>query len=155
MPANKKYDHPALQRLYDYWLSKFKGGNIPGRSDVDPLDIPEILPKICLLDVERTDDGPRFRFRLFGTEHQEFNQQDFTGRTIDEVFSPEAAAKIGATYTQIVESGEPHYWREALAFPGREHIEYERLMCPLASDGETVDMLIGVFVFGSSERGRS
>ncbi len=155
MPVNKKYDHPALQRLYDYWLSKREDGKIPGRSDVDPLDIPDILPHICLLDVERTDDSLRFRFRLFGTQHQEFNQRDFTGQLIDEVFPPEAAAKVNAAYRQVVESGEPHYWRENLAFEGREHIAYERLICPLASDGETVNMLIGAFVFGTKGRGRS
>lgn len=153
MPPNKKYDHPTVQRLYDYWLSKFKDGKIPGRSDVDPLDIPEILSGICLVDVERTDDGYQFRFRLIGTDHQEFNQQDFTGRTTDETFPPEAAARVNAVYTQIVESGEPHFWRETLSFAGREHIEYERLMCPLARDGKTIDMLIGVYVFGRKKHG--
>lgn len=155
MPDNKKYDHPALQQLYEYWLSKFEDGKIPGRSDVDPLDFPKILPHICLIDVERTDGRLQFRFRLFGTHHQEFNQQDFTGKTIDEVFPPDAAAKVNAAYTHVVETAEPHYWREDLAFEGRKHIGYERLICPLASDGETVDMLIGAFVFGSKKRGLS
>ena len=153
MPANKKYDHPALQQLYNYWLSKIEDGKIPGRSDIDPLDFPEILPKICLIDVDRTDDGLAFRFRLLGTEHQEFNQRDYTGHRLDEAFPADVAAKISAAYIQVVDSREPHYWRETLAAVGRDHIGYERLICPLASDGKSVDMLIGVFVFGIKERG--
>lgn len=157
MPIDKKnkYDHPALQRFYEYWLSKFKDGNIPGRHDVDPLDVPDLMPKLNLIDVERRDGGLSFRFRVFGTEHVEFNKADFTGQTVDEVFPPDVAAKVNAVYASVVGTGEPHYWRENIAIPGREHIEYERLICPLASDGENVDMLIGVFVFGSEKRSLS
>lgn len=35
----------------------------------------------------------------------------------------------------------------SLALPGREHIRLKRIVVPLASDGETIDMRIGVHAF--------
>lgn len=156
MPNENKpwSDQPVLRRFHEYWLSKHRDGRLPGRPDIDPLDIPDLMSKLNIVEVLRDGAGDggsgglRFRFRLVGTDHVEFNKTDFTGKTVDEVFPPEAAARINATYITVIETREPHYWRTNIALPGREHIEYERLICPLAADGETVDMLIGAFVFG-------
>jgi hypothetical protein len=38
--------------------------------------------------------------------------------------------------------------------PGREHLAFERMMFPLARDGVSVDMLIGVFVYDIGSRAR-
>jgi hypothetical protein len=40
---------------------------------------------------------------------------------------------------------EPHYRNGVAAIAGREHIPYERIVFPLAADGEHIDMLIVVF----------
>jgi len=36
-----------------YWNSKLQGDAIPARRDIEPLDIPELLPQVILLDVAR------------------------------------------------------------------------------------------------------
>src|SRR3546814_18827524 len=58
---------PKIKALLAYWQSIHPaGGGLPGRRHLDPVDIPELLPNIWMIDVKR---GPlRFRFRLVGTE---------------------------------------------------------------------------------------
>ncbi|HVJ41102.1 MAG TPA: PAS domain-containing protein [Dongiaceae bacterium] len=51
---------PALR----YWKS-LGGNRLPSRRDIDPVDIPELLQNVMLLDV--LDGGADFRYRLAGT----------------------------------------------------------------------------------------
>ena len=141
-------ENPRLIQFYEYWLSKFDGNNLPSRQDIDPLDFPELMPSILIVDVVPEGGVRRYCFRLFGTEHVEFNQRDLTGKFVDEVFSAEDTRKVHDAYDSIIETRTPHHWRSNIMLAGREFIHYERLMLPLASDGKTVDKMIGVFEFG-------
>ncbi|HVJ32338.1 MAG TPA: PAS domain-containing protein [Terriglobia bacterium] len=51
---------PALQ----YWKS-LHGDHLPSRRNIDPLEIPDLLQNVMLLDV--MEDGADFRYRLAGT----------------------------------------------------------------------------------------
>src|SRR3546814_7649374 len=76
---------PKIKALYDYWQSiRPNDLALPGRRHFDPLDIPELLPNIWMLDVKR--DPLRFRFRLIGTEIVRFTGRDSTGQWLDEVY---------------------------------------------------------------------
>jgi hypothetical protein len=145
------FDNPTLLRFLDYWRSKCRTGGLPARADIDPVDIHEMLPGIIIIEIVEEGGRTRYRFRLFGTAHVEYNLRDLTGMCIDEVFRPDDADKTEAAYATIAESREPHYWRTNVMLPGREFVYYERVMAPLSSDGETVDMLIGMFVFDRIE----
>ena len=85
------YDNPTLQRFYEYWLDKCRDDRLPARADIDPVDLHDMLPGIIIIDVVPEGGRRRFRFRLFGTAHVEFNQRDLTGKFIDEVFRPEVS----------------------------------------------------------------
>ncbi|MEJ2122712.1 MAG: PAS domain-containing protein [Alphaproteobacteria bacterium] len=146
-----EFDHPTLLRFLEYWRSKCREGRLPARADIDPVDLPDMLPGIIIIEVVDEAERRRYRFRLFGTAHVEFNQRDLTGKCIDEVFGPDDAARTEATYAKVIASGEPHYWRTNVMPPGREFVHYERVIVPLASDGEAVDMLIGMFIFDRIE----
>ncbi len=143
-PAGPPYDDPMLQRLYATWSSKHRAGLLPARTDVDPLDFPELLPFIFLVDVERDGDGQRFRYRLLGTRLFDSLGEDATGKLVEETFPAHYAVEINAVYRQVAESGEPHCWAYTVPMAKRDHIRYRRLICPLASDGKTIDALIGV-----------
>lgn len=139
---------PKLRRLLEYWSSKGADGRLPGRQHIDPLEIPRLLSSIVMMDVIQDDDvGMRFRFRLVGTENVALHGRDLTGHWLDEAFPSGTAEDIMTANRMVVESREPHYWRNTLHGPGRQHVRYERLLCPLAADGRTVDLLIGVFAF--------
>jgi hypothetical protein len=49
----------------EYWRSLYVDVRLSARADIDPLDIPLLLPQIILIDVDR--DVWNFRFRLIGT----------------------------------------------------------------------------------------
>ena len=72
--------------------------------------------------------------------------QECTGRFIDEMFTAEEVPQIHEAYRTVVAERKPHFWRTTLMMHGREHLNYARLLLPLASDGETVDMLIAALV---------
>ncbi|MGE5146600.1 MAG: PAS domain-containing protein [Candidatus Eiseniibacteriota bacterium] len=136
---------PRLRRFYDYWQGKHRGDRLPGRQDIDPLEIPDLLPHVSILDVVGQGDAVRFRFRLVGTANVQIAGREHTGAFIEEVFEADDAARLQTTFRGIVDNREPHYWQTSMAVRGNEPVSYVRLMVPLASDGATVDMLMGVF----------
>ena len=143
-------DHPRLRRFYEYWLSKCGPGKLPGRRDIDPVDIPELLPWMILIDPVLTPDGPRFRVRLVGTAIVTRAGRDTTGQWFEDLFLPQDAARFSATYREIMRTGRPHHAHTGYALDtalGQGRLRYERLLCPLAADGVTVDMLAGVVAF--------
>lgn len=131
----------TLRRIHVYWQSKCRGEQLPGRTDIDPLDFPWALGLVCLLGVERYPLA--FRYRLDGTTIAERYGADMTGRTIDAVRPDFHAALLRKHFTEVVESGRPSLYRVALRYGGQART-YMRLALPLARDGKTVDMIMTV-----------
>jgi hypothetical protein len=148
--------HPLFRRLADYLAAKAPPGRLPGRQHIDPVEIPDLLPHLLLLDVLRDDEAaePRFRIRLAGTEVETFHGRGLTGLYADEAFAGPRAEPILASYREIARTGVASFRRSAVLTPGREHLLFERVMFPLARDGVSVDMLIGVFVYEIGKRAR-
>ena len=133
----------TLRQAYDYWLSCWPAPTrLPGRQHLDPTEVPKLLPNLWLLDVE----GPprRYRYRLIGTAVVTAMRGDCTGRTLDELLEGEALTETLRVMDRIVETGRPD-WRSGLPLihADRRFNLLERLLLPLAGDGETVDMLLG------------
>jgi hypothetical protein len=137
---------PEFRQLYVYWRGKCNRDLLPGRADIDPLAFPALLPGIYLVDVIRSESEPRlgFRFRLAGTAHLEINQMEITGLTVEEAFPVDHGTQARAAYEQVVAEGQPRLFIGARAsVGGHTHRLFDRLLLPLASDGRTVDMLLG------------
>ena len=137
---------PEFRQLYRYWQSKHHGPKLPGRKDIDPTEIgPVLLPGIYLVEVLREKPGSLgFRFRLAGTDHLQSAGTEITGMRIEEVFSSPYLERARAAYTQVVERREPLVTLGARsAMVHRSEIIFDRLLLPLATDGQTVDMLLG------------
>jgi hypothetical protein len=136
---------PEFRQLYGYWAAKRRGERLPARRDIDPLDLPILLPGIFLVDVDRgIGEDLAFRFRLAGTAHLQVNGIEITGMTIEQAFSPGRVAPIRVAYTQVVRMRRPLLTTGLrAAVSGRCHVLFDRLLLPLASDGAKVDMLIG------------
>ena len=73
---------PRLREAHDYWRSKVRGRAMPRRADLDPTEIPQLLPDDMLVDV--LPQG-RYRYRLIGTENTLAQGMNATGRYLDEV----------------------------------------------------------------------
>ena len=139
--------HPRFRRLADYLASKAPPGKLPGRQHIDPVEIPDLLPFLMMIDVLPRESGrPRYRMRLIGTQVVELHGQEFTGQFVEDVLPAKDGEMILRGYDEIVRGKKAHYRSGVVVLAGRKHIRYDRAAFPLASDGEHVDMLLLVFV---------
>jgi hypothetical protein len=136
---------PFLE-FYEYWRRKAAGRVMPSRADLDPLEIPQLLPGIFLVDVV---PGPprRFRFRLVGTRIAEL-EGEMTNKFLDEFIPGSPGTAMAQQYDEAAE-GRIHVRHETLRWHARDrqHINYDVLLLPLSRDGATIDMLFGLCVY--------
>lgn len=137
-----------LVRLHAYWLERhLPGGGLPGRQHVDPLEIgPALLPFLFLLEVE--DHPLRFRYRLTGTHMVKGIGRDPTGRLMESAFPDFMFGRSYPDYPACVRD------RVAIRRTGaptsvvtRDHIVIDRLLLPLARDGQRIDMILGASIY--------
>ena len=134
-----------LRDIYRYWRGKCRDGALPSRADLDPTEIPALLPHVFLVDV--VDGGRDFRYRLLGTHIIESVGFEFTGQLVSEFMRGREEEMQARDYHTLVESREPqHVIGNTVAF-GRDYMRYERVQCPLSSDGEAIDMIFGGLCF--------
>ena len=140
-----------LRALFGYWREKRGDRAMPARADLDPLDIPTLLPIVGLVDV--LDGGARFRYRLIGTEIVGVAGHDPTGRFLDEVLPDSGYADyLIGLFREVARERRPLYGESD--FRGQGHIEHRvrRLLMPLSRDGQSVDMIFGGQVAAASGR---
>ena len=136
---------PLLHPLLAYWKNRRPPDRLPARADIDPLDIPRLLPFLFLVDVERIAEigSYRFRYRLVGTEIVARDGADITGRYADTMPDRGFYASLIADYTRCAEEGRPlaarrHYYDE-----NGKLWTFQRILLPLSDDGKIVNMLLG------------
>jgi hypothetical protein len=128
-----------LRQLYAYWQGK-AAARLPARTDIDPADMPALLPYLFMIDVEPVPR--RFRFRLIGTQVCTWAGRDVTGMYLDDPAYGARGADIMRQYDEVVERGVPFYTEQPAARPERDYVFYERLVLPLATDGRAIDILL-------------
>lgn len=134
--------------LYGYWQGKRPAPDrLPARQHIDPAEIPELLGFLWMTDVVHTGEGVRFRERLVGTRMGTLYGRETTGLYFEEIYSGAHLRRQLDTYTAIVEAGRPHLSRLGVPHPKRDFLIYDRLILPLATDGTTVDLLIGIHAY--------
>ena len=67
--------------LYNYWVQRCAGRPMPRRADIDPVDMPEHLPGLLLIDVEGVSARGLgiYRYRVVGTREVANRKFDPTG----------------------------------------------------------------------------
>ena len=135
-----------LQEALDYWRRKSAGKAMPRRADIDPLDIPKLLPDVMLVEVLPSG---RYRYRLIGTENTDAQGVHATGRYLDEVLpGPEYKAHVLGLYDECVQSRRALY-SECLFISPQERIPERHIkvvFLPLSADGLTVNQILVVQV---------
>ena len=139
--------HPSLQRLYEYWKAIHPPLGVPGRQEFDPGAVPDLLPHLWMLDVQR--EPFRLRYRLVGTSILCSARGGLTGQWLDDV-RPESRDIPGYfdRHRAVVETKIPS-WRY-----GTSHFHHdvafaslENLFLPLAGDGQHVDMILAATIY--------
>ena len=139
MDAPLAIEDAALARLHAYWQSKRRGRRFPARRDLDPCDFGYILGWIILADV--THEPRRYFIRLYGSELAGHAGFDITGSYLDEHPQPEFRDYVEKSWDDTVARREVTHGRFD-RWVGDRRYRFESLRLPLASDGETIDMLL-------------
>jgi hypothetical protein len=136
---------PILRRLLADWEARRFAYTLPGRADFDVLDLKYCLGSIALFDV--LYEPLRFRFRVHGTGIVRRVGYEMTGKELDEMPSPELVAKMRAHFGRVMAARTPVVETRRRELIDDNIVECEVLVLPLASDGDTIDMLIAGVVF--------
>ena len=136
---------PTLGAAYAYWRAKRGTRAMPRRRDIDPTEIPKLLPNLQI--VELVNGGERLRFRLVGTAIVRAYGAEPTGKYFDEMFSGERLRFIQSNYRRI------HREKRPLLVYGKYETTMgisllaHRLILPLSDDGIEVTHCLTVMTF--------
>ena len=132
--------HSRLRHLYDYWAAKRGSRRAPTRADIDPLDIPDLLPYLTLVDV--LHDPLRFRYRLVGTAVVEALGRDATGRFADKRLLGTSADEIIRTFERHVRECRPFHRRSSLTWRDRGWLIVDAIDLPLIDASGRVAIIL-------------
>lgn len=142
--------HPHIRTLLFYWYQRCTADRLPSRAMIDPADLPNLLPHMWMLDVQRAPW--RFRYRLAGTGFTAALGRDVTHRWYDEV-RPLAYTANRTRLITVARDGVPTWRRGPMPIEDENGDplpagwqDVENLMLPLAGDGINVDIVMGLAV---------
>lgn len=138
-----------LAELHSYWSERCGTRKAPARADIDPIDIPQLLPHLALAEVEHADDGETFRirYRLAGTQIEERFGCSLTNRYFDELVEGPFMDYITGLYRRLLTEMAPQYSESSFGADIEESLLAKRLLLPLSEDEETVNMVLAGVVF--------
>ncbi len=146
---------PRIRRAYEYWDGKRQGRLMPARADIQPQEIPDLLPDIVLTEV--LAEPPYLRYRLVGTRQVRMRGFDPTGRAvrghhIGHHLEDDTWDEVLLNYRVVIERRSFVY--DCNHFYGPQDDQgsllrgqlFERgtLLLPLSTNGERVDMVFCV-----------
>ena len=136
-------DSDLLSEALDYWESLPVDSGLPGRSGINPMQIPRLLPTTFLVDVEEND---QFRYRLAGSMLEERYQVGaMKGKTPKEVLG-DAAENVLRPYRRVRDDGVLFFREASLNWlhESRKFVQYKVLLMPLGDDTGRVNIIFGV-----------
>jgi hypothetical protein len=145
-------DDPLLVLGYDYWRSKRGDRAMPRRSDIDPAEIPRLLPYILI--TEMLEEGTRYRYRLAGSAVTEAFGRSLTGKYVDEIMTGQYRDFIARLYRSLYLDRRCIFCESRYTNGVRSGISTKRLFMPLSTDERLVDqvLIVQTFEYASGER---
>lgn len=126
--------------LYDYWRACADDRAIPSRYDIDPVEIPQLLSGLSLLDAG--SDLNSLRYRLAGTRVREIYGTEITGRAVFDTGIRYKRDYWRSVYRRVLEDRVPMQGAVRGPAAGREHLVLFWLRLPLSGlDGSVVRIL--------------
>jgi hypothetical protein len=136
---------PVLAGALSYRRRKRGSRAMPRRRDVDPTEIPLLLPHLQL--IEAAEGGTRFRYRLTGTALVAAFGKEYTGKYLDELFAGEELAYATRVYATVRTERRPVFLRNRYSTTRDVAMAANRLYMPLSDDGVSVNMILGALTF--------
>lgn len=138
-------DDPLLRDIYAYWRSKCAAGPMPARRQIDPAEMPRLLPHLMISEVA---PAGRFRYRLSGTAVAQALRQDVTGRCVEEVTTGGYCDYLNELQRTVCREGRAIFAASPLPCGARTKYRFtRRLLLPLSDDGAAVNQILALVVF--------
>jgi hypothetical protein len=131
-----------IAQVLRYWHSLRRGREFPARADVDPAELKSSLPHLMIAGISYAPF--RVFYRLVGTEIVHWAGLDFTNRFADELIFDDDAKDWTNYYRAVVDGRRPAYGLSDWIVEGRVPLWVETLICPLSSDGRTIDRCLAI-----------
>lgn len=140
-PSGKSAMIATVER---YWRDKCRDGRFPARSEIDPLDLAEVLPYLSIMDLE--GNPFRARFRLVGTELARFYGREVRGKWVDEMedWPEQDVIDTVAIFRRVHETGQPVFGLSLCLWQEQKDHMFEFACFPLSDDGRTVTHCLGI-----------
>ena len=133
---------PKIAQVLRYWQGLRGGRELPARTDIDPTEIKSTLPHIMITGVFH--EPFRVFYRLVGTEIVHWAGLDFTNRFADELIFDDDGRDWTDYYRAVIDARKPAYGLTDWMVESRVPLWVESLICPLSSDGRTIDRCIAI-----------
>lgn len=135
---------PRLHALHAYWTAIRGQRRFPARADFDPIDIPDLLPYLSLVDVR--PNGPRFVYRLAGTMVVDLLRREVTGLPVGTGVKPTELEAVLSRYRRVADDGVAIYHRDLMQEQANDHTGIDRLMLPMGDHDARVDLILSIVV---------
>jgi hypothetical protein len=127
--------------LYGYWRSCARSNPIPSHNDIDPVDIPHLLPALSLLDAG--GDLDELRYRLAGTRVREIYGTEITGRAVFGSALEHKRDYWRRAYRKVIEDRTPMQGAVRGPVSGRDHILLIWMRLPLRGFSGAIERVLG------------
>lgn len=138
-----------LEQLQAYWDRQRAGRDLPARADIDPIDIPRLLPHIVMIDVQY--DAGRltdFGYRLWGQHVIDHNNRSLVGRRLSDLVRDDPRQQRWFDkYRQAVTERRPVFDTATYRTVTDTVKTMDFAVFPLASEGGRVESLLGGVVY--------
>jgi hypothetical protein len=138
--AHTRFASPLTRQLHDWWIGA-NGGRVPLKRQFDITEHPSIAANIFLTDL--TPDG-EFRFKLLGEHVISMIGANRTGMRVRNGTEADFGHALDEYYWSILRERQCKLCLGTMAFADKDYWRFESLDCPLSSDGERIDYIIGV-----------
>ncbi len=139
-----------LEQLQVYWDRKRGGRDLPARADIDPTEIPRLLPYIVMIDVHYEDAGALadFSYRLWGEHVIEHNRRSLVGRRLTDLVRDDPRQQRWLDrYTRAVTERRPVFDTATYRTVADTLKTMDFAVFPLAPEGGRVEALLGGVVY--------
>ncbi|WP_374373770.1 PAS domain-containing protein [Dongia sp.] len=150
--AAELWSHPGFGRLLGYVDQKRGGNRWARRSDIDPCEIPGLLPHLWLIEV--AEGSPRLLVRLAGTRVESVYGRSLTGIHLENLDWGPNSARIFASLHGMADTGRGHFLDVAAHVTPRLARRVQRLGLPLSEDQERVSHLLLVAFYAFTRGGQ-
>ena len=137
--------HCHVRKTSAFWSARRKQHALPGRQDIDPIDLgAKLLPWIFLTDIVDVDARMDFRFRLAGMSNVRLIGIEPRRRLVSDVFATDGLSFMMAGYRDSVTERAATFWYGRTSGGLRTSRLVFHGLFLLAADGKHVDTLLGI-----------